>query len=34
MQYYFIGGLGGNGYHLAPLIEGLGDVYKRQPIGK
>ena len=24
MQYYFIGGLGGNGYHLAPLIEELG----------
>ena len=24
MQYYFIGGLGGNGYHLAPLIENLG----------
>lgn len=24
MQYYFIGGLGGNGYHLAPLIEKLG----------
>ena len=24
MQYYFIGGLGGNSYHLAPLIEKLG----------
>ena len=24
MQYYFIGGLGGNCYHLAPLIEELG----------
>ena len=24
MQYYFIGGLGGNGYHLAPLIDELG----------
>lgn len=24
MQYYFIGGLGGNSYHLAPLIENLG----------
>ena len=24
MQYYFIGGLGGNSYHLAPLIEELG----------
>ena len=24
MQYYFIGGLGGNGSHLAPLIEKLG----------
>ena len=24
MQYYFIGGLGSNGYHLAPLIEKLG----------
>ena len=24
MQYYFIGGLGSNGYHLAPLIEELG----------
>ena len=24
MQYYFIGGLGGNRYHLAPLIENLG----------
>ena len=24
MQYYFIGGLGGNGSHLAPLIENLG----------
>ena len=24
MQFYFIGGLGGNGYHLAPLIEELG----------
>ena len=24
MHYYFIGGLGGNGYHLAPLIEKLG----------
>lgn len=24
MQYYFIGGLGGNGYHLAPLINELG----------
>ena len=24
MQYYFIGGLGSNGYHLAPLIESLG----------
>lgn len=23
MQFYFIGGLGGNGYHLAPLIEEL-----------
>lgn len=23
MQYYFIGGLGGNSYHLAPLIEEL-----------
>lgn len=24
MQFYFIGGLGGNGYHLAPLIDELG----------
>ena len=24
MQFYFIGGLGGNGYHLAPLINELG----------
>ena len=24
MQYYFIGGLGGNDYHLAPLIDELG----------
>ena len=24
MQYYFIGGLGGNSYHLAPLIDELG----------
>lgn len=24
MQFYFIGGLGGNSYHLAPLIEELG----------
>ena len=24
MKYYFIGGLGGNGYHLAPLIDELG----------
>ena len=24
MQYYFIGGLGSNGYHLAPLINELG----------
>ena len=24
MQYYFIGGLGSNSYHLAPLIENLG----------
>ena len=24
MQFYFIGGLGGNSYHLAPLIENLG----------
>ena len=24
MQFYFIGGLGGNSYHLAPLIEKLG----------
>ena len=24
MQYYFIGGLGGNSYHLAPLMEELG----------
>ena len=24
MQYYFIGGLGSNGYHLVPLIEELG----------
>lgn len=24
MQFYFIGGLGSNGYHLAPLIEELG----------
>ena len=24
MQFYFIGGLGSNGYHLAPLIEKLG----------
>lgn len=24
MQFYFISGLGGNGYHLAPLIEELG----------
>ena len=24
MQFYFIGGLGGNSYHLAPLIEALG----------
>ena len=24
MQYYFIGGLGGNSYHLAPLMDGLG----------
>ena len=24
MKYYFIGGLGGNSYHLAPLIEELG----------
>lgn len=24
MQFYFIGGLGGNGYHLAPLIVELG----------
>ena len=24
MQYYFIGGLGGNCYHLAPLIDELG----------
>lgn len=24
MQYYFIGGLGGNGYHLAPLNDELG----------
>ena len=24
MQYYFIGGLGGNGYHLAPLMDELG----------
>ena len=24
MQYYFIGGLGSNRYHLAPLIEELG----------
>ena len=24
MQYYFIGGLGSNRYHLAPLIENLG----------
>ena len=24
MQYYFIGGLGGNSYHLAPLMDELG----------
>ncbi|MFR4638046.1 MAG: alpha/beta fold hydrolase [Streptococcus parasanguinis] len=24
MQYYFIGGLGSNSYHLAPLIDELG----------
>ena len=24
MQFYFIGGLGSNRYHLAPLIENLG----------
>lgn len=24
MQFNFIGGLGGNSYHLAPLIENLG----------
>ena len=24
MQFYFIGGLGGNGYHLAPLMDELG----------
>ena len=24
MKFYFIGGLGGNGYHLAPLIDELG----------
>ena len=40
MQFYFIGGLGGNGYHLAPLINELGfpvtflDPYKGNDSGR